>query len=126
VPTNRDGKNVTEDPRTGVNVPVLWDGIEDVPLAFANQVLGQVGPQGEVILTFGQVTPPILVGKPEQQAAQAEEIPFVAVKTVARLALTKASLDDFIRVLRATQKNHERAQEQSQEAQRQTEESEEQ
>jgi hypothetical protein len=117
---------VTEDTRTGVNVPVIWDGIEDVSLAFANQVLGQVGPQGEVILTFGQITPPILVGKPEQQAAQVEEIPFVAVKPVARLALTKAGLDDLVRVLRATQENHERAQEQSQEAQRQTEKGEEQ
>jgi hypothetical protein len=117
---------VTEDTQTGVNVPVLWDGVEDVPLTLANQVLAQVGHQGEVILTFGQITPPILVGKPEQQAAQAEEIPFVAVKPVARVALTKAGLDDLVRVLQATQKNHERVQEQLQETQRQAEESEEQ
>ena len=117
---------MTEDTQTGVNVPVIWDGIENVPLALANQVLGQVGVQGEVILTFGQITPPILVGKSEQQVSQAQEIPFVAVKPVARLALTKAGLDDLVRVLQATQKNYERTQEQLQEAQRQAEDGEEQ
>ena len=36
-------------------LPVVWVGTEEVPLLFANQVLGQVGQQGEVVLTFGQL-----------------------------------------------------------------------
>lgn len=101
---------MTEETQKRLHVPVLWDGVEDVPLVLVNQVLGQVGQQGEVILTFGQLTPPLLLGTPEQQAEQANEIPFVSVKSVARLALTKEGLDDLIRVLRITQENYERAQ----------------
>ena len=101
---------MAEETQKGLHVPVLWDELEDVPLVLANQVLGQVGQQGEVILTFGQLTPPLLLGTPEQQEKQANDIPFVSVKPVARLALTKAGLDDLIRVLQLTQENYERAQ----------------
>ncbi len=103
---------MTEDTQKELQIPVLWDGVENVPLVLTNQVLGQVGQQGEVILTFGQVNPPLLMGTPEQQAQQASDIPFVAVKPVARLALTKAGLDDLVRVLQETQKNYEQAQRQ--------------
>jgi hypothetical protein len=117
---------VAEETETTLNVPVIWDGVEDVPLVLANQVLGQVGHQGEVILTFGQITPPILQGTLEQQAEQASEIPFVSVKPMARVALTKAGLDDLIRVLQATQKNYERAETHLKQRQPQTDKDEEQ
>lgn len=107
---------MSEETRREIQIPVLWSGAEDVPLVLVNQVLGQVGQQGEVILTFGQITPPLLMGTPEQQAEQVSEIPFVSVKPVARLALTKAGLDDLVRVLQETQKNYERAQRQTRQA----------
>ncbi|MBA2713885.1 MAG: hypothetical protein H0U55_10095 [Rubrobacteraceae bacterium] len=110
MPTENIEDRVAEDTQRSLQIPVLWDGVENVPLVLTNQVLGQVGQQGEVILTFGQVNPPLLMGTPEQQAQQAGEIPFVAVKPVARLALTKAGLDDLVRVLQDTQRNYEQAQ----------------
>ena len=106
MPTENGEDRVAED----MQIPVFWDAVEDVPLVLVNQVLGQVGQQDEVILTFGQVNPPLLMGTREQQAQQASEIPFVAVKPVARLALTKAGLDDLVRVLQDTQRNYERVQ----------------
>jgi hypothetical protein len=82
-----------------------WEGIEDLPILLANQVIGQVGQHGEVILSFGQTAPPVLLGDPEQQREQAKEIPSVPIKPVARLALTREGLDDVIRILNETRDN---------------------
>ncbi len=89
----------------GIQIPLSWEGIEDLPILLANQVIGQVGQQGEVILSFGQASPPVLIGDPEQQREQAGEIPFVPIKPVARLALTRVGLDDVIRILSETRAN---------------------
>lgn len=101
---------MAEEARQGIHVPVVWTGTEDVPIVFVNQVLGQVGVQDEVIVSFGQITPPPLLGDPEQQLEQAEEIAFVSVKPVARVALTQAGLDDLIRVLQTTRDNFQKVQ----------------
>lgn len=93
-----------------VNLPVLWVGTEETPLVFANQVLGQVGQQGEVVLTFGQLAPPTFVGTPEEIARQAERISYVPTNTVARLVITRPGLDQLIEVLQQTVANYERAQ----------------
>ena len=95
----------------GIAIRVLWDGIENVPIMLTNQALGQVGQQGEVILTFGQLAPPVLAGDPDQQREQAKGIPFIPIKPVARLALTRAGLEDLIRVLKETRDNYDKAQE---------------
>lgn len=102
---------MAEETRREIQIPVVWDKAEDVAIIFANQFVGQVGQQDEVVLTFGQVTPPVLLGPREQQEAQVREIPFVPVKPVARLGLTKAGLDDLIRVLNETRDNYDKAQE---------------
>ena len=102
---------MSEEARQGIHIPIVWAGTEDVPIVFVNQILGQVGLQDEVVLSFGQMTPPPLLGEPEQQREQAEEIAFVSVKPVARVALTKAGLDDLIRVLQATRDNYQKVEE---------------
>jgi hypothetical protein len=93
-----------------VEIRVLWDGIEAVPIMLANQALGQIGQQGEVILTFGQIAPPALTGDPDQQRQQAKEIRSLAIKPVARLAVTRAGLDDLIRILSETRENYDKLQ----------------
>lgn len=94
----------------GVNLPVRWVGAEETQLVFANQVLGQVGQQGEVVLTFGQLTPPALVGSPAEMAEQIQRIPYIPTKTVARLVITRPGLDQLIDVLQKTVENYDRAQ----------------
>jgi hypothetical protein len=103
---------LAEETRQEVQLPIAWAGTEDVSIALVNQFLGQVGLQDEVILTFGQLTPPALLGTPEQQRQQAGDIPFVVVKPVARMGLTKAGLDQLIDVLQQTQRNYDQAQQQ--------------
>jgi hypothetical protein len=94
-----------------MDIPVVWEGLEDVPILLANNALGQVGQQDEIILSFGQLTPPAIYGDMERQRQQAQELQRIAIKPVARLGLTRAALDDLIRILQGTRENFDRAQE---------------
>ena len=103
-------RRLAEEMPEGLMIRIVWDGVENLPILLANQVIGQVGQQGEVILSFGQAAPPILIGDPEQQLEQAREIPFISIKPVTRLALTRDGLDDLIRVLNETRDNYDKTQ----------------
>jgi hypothetical protein len=105
------GLRLADETRQEAVLPIRWMGTEDIPIVFVNQVLGQVGRQGEVVLSFGQITPPALLGTPEQQREQAKDIDFLPVKPVARLALTRVGLDDLIRVLQQTRDNYQKIEE---------------
>jgi hypothetical protein len=102
---------LAEETRDWITIPTVWDGLENVPIVLVNNALGQVGQQGEIILSFGQLTPPPLIGTLEQQQEQARRIERLAIKPVARLGLTRAGLDDLIRVLNETRDNYDRIQE---------------
>src|SRR5215204_4853759 len=98
-------------------IPVVWEGAEETPARFANQVLGQIGPQGEIVLTFGHLIPPAFVGTQDQIAEQAKQIEQIRTQTVARLVLTRAGLDELIELLNQTADNSDQAQEMLQQAQ---------
>lgn len=71
--------NATGQPEP-IEIPIIWVGVEDAQILFANQYLGQVEQQ-EIVLTFGQITPPVLLGSPEQQAQQVQRLGYIPVKT---------------------------------------------
>ena len=109
----------------GVHLAVGWEGVEDVPILFVNQVLGQVGQQSEVISTFGQLAPPAILGESkEEREKQLGGITRLPIKPVARLALTRAGLEQLVTVLHQTLENHDKAQEFFAQAQRMIEEGE--
>ncbi len=96
----------------GVNPPIVWVGVDDVPIVFVNQTIGQVGQQTEVILTFGQLAPPaILAETREERERQVKSLTHIPIKPVARLALTKTGLEELVGVLQQTLVNYEKAQE---------------
>jgi hypothetical protein len=98
---------MAEEPES-VNVPVVWVGAEDVPVLLANQFVAQVD-KGEVFLTVGQLVPPAILGAtPEERRQQAENIQFVPVKPIARIAMTPTRLRELISVLEITMANHEK------------------
>ena len=90
--------------REPIEVPIVWVGVEDAQVLFANQFLAQIDQQ-EIVLTFGQLTPPVLLGSPEQRAQQVERLGFIPVKTVARFGMTRARLEELIGVLQTTARN---------------------
>ena len=92
--------------------PVTWVGAEDVPILFVNQVLGQVGQQSEVILTFGQLSPPAILGEdPGERERQLKSMSRIPIKPIARLGLTRAGLEQLVAVLHQTIENYDKAQE---------------
>ena len=98
---------MTDDPEQldRLAVRIAWVGVEDVPIVFANQIIGQVDDKGEAIITFGQATPPVLLGTPEEQREQAGNIQFVQVRPVARLNLSRARLEELATVIQKTLEN---------------------
>jgi hypothetical protein len=40
-----------------MRLPIIWVGVEDVPILFANQMVIQHSAENEFVLTFGQLTP---------------------------------------------------------------------
>ena len=91
----------------GVQLPVVWVGADDLPVQFVNQFLGVVHPN-EIFLTLGTLVPPAIIGDSvEERRKQVENLPFVPIKPIARVALTPARLEEMIRVLQDTLTNYE-------------------
>lgn len=81
-------------------IPTTWIGAEELPVLFVNTFVGQVQPQeGAFYLSVGQTVPPALIGTPQEQAEQLEQIAYVPVKPIARLALTRARMEELIALL---------------------------
>ena len=99
-----DGDNI------GRPVPLTWLDVEDVPVFFANQFVIQYE-QDEFILTLGQMTPPLLLGTPEEQVDQLENLDFVPVKPLARIAFTRARLRELVQLLAGSGEMYDRDQE---------------
>jgi hypothetical protein len=96
------------EPIERLEMRVAWVGVEDMPIVFANQLIGQLDDRGEAIITFGQASPPILIGSPEEQKQQAAAIPFVQVRPVLRLGVSHSRLREFVGVLSQTLENQTR------------------
>jgi hypothetical protein len=81
-----------------VKVPVVFIGIEDVPILYVNQFVLSFQPQ-EFILTMGQLAPPILLGSEEEQREQAGQLDYVPIKVVGRVGMNRRRLVDLIALL---------------------------
>lgn len=93
----------------GVAVPLVWSGPEDVPILFANAFVSQFDNVDGFIVTVGQITPPALIGTPDEVREQVAEIEFVAVKPVVRLGLTRFRMVELIAILQANLDQYDRA-----------------
>ena len=89
-----------------ISIPIIWVGVEDAEVMMSNQLISQFEP-GMFFLTFGHVTPPVLLGSPEQRAEQAERLGYVPVKTLGRFAITPRRLREFITVLQDNLRTYE-------------------
>ena len=70
-----------------IEVPLVYSGSIDEPIPLLNHFSMAVsGP--EFFLILGQVSPPPLVGSPEQQFVQARQLAHVTVKILGRYALS--------------------------------------
>lgn len=95
-----------------VGVPVAWVGFDEAEIPFVNQVIVQLGPpehEGEFILTFGQMHPPLLLGDPAENRKRLESLPYVPIKVVAKLAMTEARVRELAGVIERMLKTYDEA-----------------
>lgn len=94
-----------------INIPITWIGVEELPIFLVNQFVCQFN-QDEFILTFGQMSPPALLGTLEERQEQAEQIAYVPVKPLARLGFSETRMRELIAVLEVNLRNYEEHQRQ--------------
>lgn len=84
-----------------IGIPLAWIGAEELPIHLVNQYVCQFN-DDEFIVTMGQMVPPAIVAPtPEERLAQAEQVSYVPVKPLARLAFTRHRLQEFVATLQA-------------------------
>jgi hypothetical protein len=92
---SRQGRRVPE----GKTIPLVYEGLDDLPVMFANQFLVQ-SQQSEFIVAFGQQAPPlILPGTEEERRAQVARIHYVPVRMLARFGLTEERFRELIALM---------------------------
>lgn len=94
-----------------IDVPLAWIGTEELPIFLVNQIVCQFN-QDEFILTFGQMTPPALLGTEDERIEQAQQIAYVPVKPLARLGFSETRMRELIAVLEVNLRNYEEHQRQ--------------
>lgn len=88
-----------EEEESGIALPLLFVGMEEVPILYANHFLVQHQQGGEFIITVGQVQGPPLLGTREERIEQAKRLAYVPIRVVARLALTRERMAELIGAL---------------------------
>jgi len=90
------------------NLSVVWVGLEELPALTANVFIVQN--DGELVhLSIGQVSPPILIGTPEEQREQLAQVPFVPARPIARVAITPSKARELYELLGGIIQNTETA-----------------
>jgi hypothetical protein len=90
---------MADEPAEAFALPVVWVDNEEKPVVLANQFLLQAVTAEEFVMSIGQVSPPAVIGSPDDQRKQLEQIPFAPVRTVARISFTRQRLDELAELL---------------------------
>jgi hypothetical protein len=102
---------VSED---SIQIGVIWPDIEEQPVLAANQFVTQLspGPDGrpeELVLIVGNVTPPLVLGQPDEVHAMLSAVGAVSAKAHGRFSLTRGRLDELVSVLAQAAHNWDQA-----------------
>jgi hypothetical protein len=81
-----------------LSLPVVFVGADDTPILYANQFVVQVE-GNDIIVTAGQLAPPILLGNADEQREQARQISYVPIRVIARLAINRERAAQLVALL---------------------------
>jgi hypothetical protein len=80
-------------------VRLLWIDLDETPIYSSDQAIAQID-RDRIVLTFGSASPPIIIGDTvEERRQSAENIGYVPVRVIAKVAMTRDRLADSVRVL---------------------------
>src|SRR5438105_8621530 len=78
--------------------PLEWYIPPDMITRYATNMLIQHG-ENEFFISFFEFRPPVIMGTPEEQKKQADQLPSVRAECVARITVAEKRLPEFIRVM---------------------------
>jgi Protein of unknown function (DUF3467) len=87
-----------QEEKAGVSIPVEWHFPEQIASRYATNLVVQ-STQHEFIISFFEVRHPILIGSPEEQRAQLEQIKSIRAECVARIIVAAEKMPEFLQVL---------------------------
>lgn len=91
----------------GHSVPLIWTDRDEQPVMFANQILAQHVNE-EFLLSFGQVSPPAILGTDEERQDALARVEFVPVRTIARIGMPAQRMREFVAVMQQSLEQYER------------------
>ena len=103
-PEEVDEGNASSLLQEGRPIPLKWEGLENEPLHFVNNLLTQ-HTEHQFFLTFAHIQPPVTVDLSEEEI---RSIQYVAVRPTARLAVSPGRFREFIAAMEANYQRHER------------------
>ena len=91
-------------PTEGKQVPLVWVGLEDLPVRTANNMISQIN-EDLFVITFGYTNAPAIVaGSKKSVEEQVAAVSAVPVTPIARVALTEDQMAKTVKTLQATLK----------------------
>ena len=80
-------------------ISIVWLGVEELPVFASNQAAIQHVGENEFVVTFGELTPPLLLGTVEQRREQLEQLSYVPVRPIVRLGLNRTHMQQLVDAL---------------------------
>lgn len=99
-PDRLDEEGRSEELREDLELRASWVGLEETDALAANHFVSQFY-NDTFYVAFGRLTPPVLLGDPEQKIEQAKKLDFVPIHPVARVALDPEAMEELIGVLQS-------------------------
>jgi hypothetical protein len=90
---------------TPIAVPIEFSFPESLQSRYSNNFLVQHS-DGEFIISFFEVLPPVVLGEPQQVIEQLRQIKSVRADCVARIIVPSEKMPDLIRVLQDNLERH--------------------
>lgn len=89
---------MAEERASSVQIPIEWHVPEGLISRYANNIIVQ-HTQHEFVISFFESRPPLIVGSPEEQAAQLEKMTSIKFECVARIIVAPDQMAEFLHVL---------------------------
>jgi hypothetical protein len=82
-------------------LPILWNVDKGIATRHATNMVIQASPH-EVLLSFFEALPPILIGSPAEVQEQLAKMPGLEAHCVARIVVAPGRLKEFVQILSQT------------------------
>ncbi len=84
------------EPKDAINIPVEWEGLNDIGVGMANTFLAQASTH-EVIINFSCATPPMFMKAPTEE--DLAKIKSIKVRAMARIGVPVSRMPELIKML---------------------------